>query len=294
MQRQYIVLGGWLGCQPKHLKSYKKLYNSLGFDVVVAIASPLSVIDSTLCHQSLPHNPIRAPSPNQWPNTDTAEFESDLLASEQQKRNTNMQDLAWRVLAKIYNSGTDAFIFHCFSNGGCFLWESLCRILLFRDNRDCDRKIASVLDKLYTKCNGVVYDSCPCWFGSKNEPSKLSQALRHCSPEEREDVMSVHGNRIDMVDDGIVTRNGEYFEYLASLPLDIPQLYLYSKNDELSNHERIAEMIKTRRSRQKRAVLEKSWDHSIHCNHIRKHAEDYTKALRALIRQLEVPREARL
>lgn len=285
-----VVIGGWLGCQPKHLKHYETLYNSLGFDILSIVASPLSVIDSTLCHQSSSQNPIRAPSSYQWPMRTGLNMDSPTA-----RQDTNMQDLAWKVLEDIYNSGADVFIFHCFSNGGCFLWESVCRVLLFKNNEDCNCETTAILEMLYEKCKGVVFDSCPCWFGSEQEPSsKLSQALQHCTLQERQNVFSVYGERIDVVDDNIEKRNIEFFEYLTLLPLDIPQLYLYSKNDELSNHEHIAMMIDMRRSRQKRPVLVQFWDYSIHCNHLRKHGKDYKIAVKAFMKELEVSCEARL
>ncbi|VEU37633.1 unnamed protein product [Pseudo-nitzschia multistriata] len=281
------VMGGWLGCQPKFLQRYEAMYNSLGFEVLSVVATPLSVIDSTLTYQSLPRNPIHVPSPSKWPLRAGANTESVPSARNGIARN-RMQDLAWNVLADIHNSGADVFVFHCFSNGGCFLWESICRILLFRDNKDCNRQVGAVLQALHDKCNGVVFDSCPCWFGTKEEGSKLSQALRHCSLEERQAVRSVHGERIDAVDDDLVNRSIEFFEYLAFLPLDVPQLYLHSKNDELSNHEYIEKIIETRQLHQKCPVLFKLWEHSIHCNHLRKHHKDYTEALKAFIKELNV------
>ena len=283
-----VVIGGWLGCQPKHLKRYEALYNSLGFDALSFVASPLSVVDSTLRRQRSPENKIQIPSPTQWPTSDTH------IYSASTKLDTNMQDLAWKVLGDVYNSRAEIFIYHSFSNGGCFLWETLCRILLFKNHKDCNCKTAAVLEELSIKCKGIVFDSCPAWFGSKGPSSKLWQALQHCSEEEKQHVISMNGARIHTVDDELLNRNLEYFHNLAACPLDIPQLYLYSENDELSKHEYIAKMIDTRRSRQKRPVLQQVWEHSIHCNHLREHCEDYTKTVKAFIQQLDISCEARL
>ena len=41
-----------------------------------------------------------------------------------------MEELAFQVLEQVYTKNPDYYIFHVFSNGGCFLWESTCRILL--------------------------------------------------------------------------------------------------------------------------------------------------------------------
>jgi len=283
-----VVIGGWLGCQPKHLKRYETLYNSLGFDALSFVASPLSVVDSTLRCQRSPQNKIQIPSSKQWP---TSSVQLNYASA---KIDTNMQDLAWKVLGDIYKSRAKIFIYHSFSNGGCFLWESICRILLFKNHKDCNRETAAVLEELYIKCKGVVFDSCPAWFGSKTPSSKLWQALQHCSEEEKQHVISMYGARIHTVDDELVNRNLEYFQNLAACPIDIPQLYIYSKNDELSKHEYIAKTIDTRRSRQKRPVLQQVWEKSTHCNHLREHGEDYTKAIKAFMQQLNILCESRL
>jgi hypothetical protein len=286
-----VVIGGWLGCNPKHLKPYERLHNSLGFDALSFVASPLCIIDSTIRHQNSPQEKIRIPSFKQWPSRCTNGFVDALIT----KSDSKMQDLAWKVLGDIYNSEAEVFIYHSFSNGGCFLWESICQILLLKDNKDCDHEISTVLERLHDKCKGVIFDSCPAWFGTKQEPfSKLWQALQHCTEEEKQRVRSVYGARINTVDEGMVDRNLEYFENLATFPFDIPQLYLYSKNDDLSRHECISKLIDSRRSRQKCPVLGKVWERSIHCGHLREHGEDYKKAVKAFIQQLNILVVARL
>lgn len=278
-----VVIVGWLGCQPKHLKCYETLYNSLGFDSLSFVASPSSVVDSTL---SLPRqNKIIIPSSDQWP--------APPIGSSSNFFDT-MQDWAWKVLGEIYSSRAEIFMLHVFSNGGCFLWESLCQILfLSKNHKDCNPEIAAVLGGLSTKCKGVVFDSCPCWFGSKRT-SKLSQALQHCSKEEKQRVVSIFGERIFTVDNDILNRNVEYFHNLTECPFDIPQLYLYSKNDDLCNHEYITRLIKVRRSRQKHPILWKVWDQSIHCAHLREHRKDYEKIIMEFVQQINIFCQARL
>jgi hypothetical protein len=286
-----VVIGGWLGCNPKHLKPYERLYNSLGFDALSFVASPLCVIDSTISHQNSPQEKIHIPSFEQWPSISTNAF----VDASSRKSDSKMQALAWKVLGDIHNSEAEVFIYHSFSNGGCFLWESICQILLLKDKQDCNHEILTVLERLHDKCKGVIFDSCPAWFGTNQEPSsKLWQALQHCTEEERQRVHSIYGARIHTVDEGMVDRNLEYFENLTTFPFDIPQLYLYSKNDDLSRHEYISKLIDIRRSRQKHPVLEKAWERSIHCSHLREHGEDYKKAVKAFTQQLNALVVARL
>lgn len=272
-----VVIGGWLGSRPKQLKRYEELYNSLGFDTLPVVASPLSVVGSTLHLQSSHRNKIGIPTSTYW-------YEPAVqLVSED-----NLQDLAWKILRCIYTSRAEIFIFHSFSNGGCFLWESVCRALLQKSNTNCDRETTEILEKLYRKCKGVVFDSCPCWFDPRpGSSSRLWEALQYCSIEERQRVISVYGARIKTTDNDVANRNKEYFQYLATVPLDAPQLYLFCKNDELCNHEQISKIIETRRSRQNYPIMEQVWDESIHCNHLRVHRDDYTKAVKDFVKQID-------
>lgn len=296
-----VVIGGWLGCQPRHLKRYETLYNSLGFDSKSFVASPISVIDSTLSPRR--HNRIiQIPSSDQWPqppfntsNKNVSECTIGASSSSCGKFDT-IDDLAWKVLGDVYNSQAEIFIFHAFSNGGCFLWESLCQILLLSKNchhqKDCiSPEIIAVLKELYIKCKGVIFDSCPCWFGSKGN-SNLFQAIQYCSEEEKQRIISVFGidERIftKTTDENILNRNLEFFHNLTVCPFDIPQLYMYSKNDDLSKHEYIIKMINNRRSRQKQVVLQRVWDKSIHCAHLREHGDDYVKAVKEFIQQIDI------
>lgn len=284
-----VVIGGWLGCKRKHLEAYERLYNSLGFDVLSVVASPLCVIDATLNRQGIPGDERDYPSSEQWP--DSANENDDPSSSDEI---TEMQALAWDVLGTIHNSQAYIFVYHSFSNGGCFLWEGMCQIML-SSNAARDRKISSALDNLRGRCRGVVFDSCPAWFGSKQgSSSELWQALRHCSEGEKRRVEEVYGDRLKIVSKAMVNRNLEYFENLATFQIDIPQLYLYSKNDDLSKHEHISEMIATRGSRQKHSVLKQAWEDSIHCGHLRKHNEDYKEAVKAFIQQLDTSYHAGL
>ena len=273
-----VVIGGWLGCNPRHLKSYERLYKPLGFESLSFVASPLCVIDAALCYQNSYQERIEIPSFESWPNMTSDTFPNSDI---------KMEALAWKVLGYIHNSQAEEFIYHSFSNGGCFLWESICKILLLKDSKYCNREIAAILQQLHDKCKGVVFDSCPAWFGMKQgKTSKLGQALRYCSKEEKQRVHSVYGARIHTVDAIMVNRNLEYFENLATCPFDIPQLYLYSKNDDLSRHEYISKMIDIRRLRQEKPILKKVWEQSIHCRHLLEHRDDYQNALEAFLQQL--------
>lgn len=285
-----VVLAGWLGCKQKHLKPYERFYNSLGFDALSVIAPPFCIIDSTVSQQNSSEEEFHHDVFQQSPRSINS-FLDELSTNS----DTKMQALAWRVIRDIYFSQAEVFIYHSFSNGGCFLWESICKILLLKDKKYCNRETSLVLERIHSKCKGVIFDSCPAWFGTNQDRSSmLWQALQYCSKEERQRIDSIYGARIRTVDKNMLNRNLEYFENLAAFPIDIPQLYLYSKNDALCKQEYISMMIGVRSSRQKSHVFKKVWENSIHCSHLRKHSEDYKEAVKAFIQQLDFFVQARL
>lgn len=132
------------------------------------------------------------------------------------------------------------------------------------------------LPSLSANCNGVIFDSCPAWMG--DDPTGLWKALQHCSVEDREQAIQLYGDeRLRQVD--ARQRNREYFDFLTTNTLDVPQLYLYSHNDALSDASRIAALVEERQNHQSQAVLQQAWTESMHCAHLREHPEAYRAAV---------------
>ena len=324
-----VVLGGWLGCQPRHLRPYERLYESMGYEVLSVIPSPLCVIGATLNdgESDDAHHPtaieggsssparIAPPQPgsNSVPTNPTtpASVEEAVAFSRQDNdgdKNDNdeivtMRDLAWNVLREVHDRRADGFLYHSFSNGGCFLWESLSRILLghggggdhrarrYRDrgaNPPAPHLRQAVVQGLRDRCRGVVFDSCPAWFGPTASGGggigSIERALGHCSAADREMVRAVYGDRLRTAD--TEKRNRAYFRALAGSPLNLPQLYLYGADDKLASHEHITGMVRRRRSAQTRPVLAVRWERSRHCGHLRDHPDEYRAAVRSFLRRL--------
>jgi hypothetical protein len=264
----------------RYLQRYEALYDSLGYETLSVIASPQAIANTSL------HSPST---------TTTVHFPSNsnrIGATPQHLKSTDnidtIEELAWKVLKQIYTKNPEYYMFHVFSNGGCFLWESACQILLndkrFQNNsknNDQQQQQQDILTELSLKCKGVVFDSCPAWFGS--EPAKLWLALQHCTDKEKEDVISVHGDRVYTLDDDMKKRNQEYFDFLHNNKMDVPQLYLYSMNDNLSIPTHITNLVNIRRSVQKQPVLQKVWEESIHCAHLLQHPNEYKQAIKEFL-----------
>lgn len=280
-RQQLVVIGGWLGCQRKFLRRYEELYNSLGFETLTVVPTPRSTVEATLqLYRGKNQHRIQPPSPKGWP---YSSFTSSSSSSSLDGDYGTMGEMAWDVLGKVYGMDPTMFLYHSFSNGGCFLWESICRIMEFQMDDTGDVEMGRQLKSLSSKCYGVVFDSCPAWFGSP--PSKLWHALKHCSEIERQDIVSMYGPKVLTFSQRNTDRNQEYFDYLTEWSVvDIPQLYVYSKNDDLSDYDYIEMLIQNRRSIQRSPVLTQCWEVSEHCAHLREHPQDYKLAIEDFIR----------
>ena len=194
-----------------------------------------------------------------------------------------LQQVIWHgkffgdLLREIENHKADNIIFHVFSNGGCFVWEH------FRRALDNSQSFHYPVSTLKSKVKGVVFDSCPAWFG--DDTSGLALALQHCSDTEKQEILDRFGSIVFSSDDGIEyrdrrqRRNQEYFQYLTDDHLDIPQLYLYCMNDPLSDCNKIDDLVAWRRQTFRGPILRKRWTDSVHCAHLVKHQNEYKQQI---------------
>jgi hypothetical protein len=305
-RRPLVVLAGWLGGRVSQLKRYEQLYQSMGLDTFSMVVSTVAIVDCTLTMQQeqrqrqLPAFVVSNHHSSSPPVHETPQPPRSL--------DSTIQDWAWYTLQTIHDRQPPYYFVHVFSNGGCFLWESICRILeqhschginVQQPDDDDDKSQNTsplsqnqvqpepVLTQLATTCHGIIFDSCPAWFGA--DPSGLWTVLQqHCSAEDIQQVMEVFGeDRLRLVP---VARNQEYFDYLTynNTSMSIPQLYLYSIDDPLSNADSIAKLVQERRKQQLRLVrgrsccpiiLEYVWEQSMHCAHLRQHPEEYRQAI---------------
>jgi hypothetical protein len=295
--RPVVVLGGWLGCQKPLLRRYEELYRRLGFDVMSYIASPQIVVGSTFYCR-----PIVFPdSSSGWPATahpiHAATRWSSSSASSQNL--DDMQQLAWLVLSEVHRKQPHSFLYHGFSNGGCFLWEQIIRILDEKENRSSSNNnnqdseashneqqlVEDTLSFLRHRLKGVVFDSCPAWFEAI--PSGLRMALQHCSWSEKLDILIQYGPGA-MLYDGQKERAlsnqrcRDFFRLLyENSSLDISELYLYSEDDQLSSFEHIDKLVHHRKSLRTKEcpVGSHCWKQSQHCAHLRMHPEEYARQI---------------
>ena len=329
------------------------MYESFGFDTITVVASPVAVVDATIrmYDEVDDDDDKREGDGNNRVTTTRRKYQKGGEAVVNASSLRTMDDYAWKILNDIHESiiltcpgkvTNNFFIFHAFSNGGCFVWESVCRIFDNAINKFHSSKMNEHETKpprhkdlrlaleLSSRCRGVVFDSCPAWFGS--QPFKLWMALQHVmgttkesGPEAAEaggmnnvsslldglsSQLGVEKHRITTLDDSTRDRNLQYFDYLRgnsspsstsppptrningtssgrkgkknSIVSSFPQLYLYSKDDPLTDYEYVQSIIDNNRQKGM-VVFEKCWTDSIHCGHLKEHPNEYRAAVVELL-----------
>ena len=249
-----VILAGWLGCHPRNLRRYSQLYNSLGWDTIVQIASPRSIV------MSMSEGP-----------------------SYSQPSSSEMQHLAINTLKELQVLQPPYFIIHIFSNGGCFLWECI-RYILYE--QDTSKQLSSThssinVSNLKHKLIGVIFDSAPGYYDGKIDD--LQSALEYVSSDiERKDLLT----KTKTLDQNVVhQRFAEFWNGLLNDSTNIPQLYLYSQCDHLASAKYIEKLIEYRNDRigMKRRVWKHNFLDSEHCCHLLKYPEEYSKSVKEFL-----------
>jgi pimeloyl-ACP methyl ester carboxylesterase len=198
-----------------------------------------------------------------------------------------MHDLAWDTLRELHGQESPRFVVHSFSNGGCFLYEQIQRILCTR-HEQADIDTSEALMRL--EMVGAVFDSCP-----GLDLSTLDGALAYCSAEELEQLEAQLPNYRTDLQRHLGLRQDEFRHHMLETSPDMPQLYIYSRNDLLAPfapldqlvEERARNALRRMQSRQagqapqfplgvvRKLVL----DDSPHCAHYLYHRDQYEAAL---------------
>jgi hypothetical protein len=109
-----------------------------------------------------------------------------------------MDDLAEDVLnclrSNLTKDNNNYFLYHGFSNGGCFLWEHL-RTMMDDDDTFDDNTTTTITTTTNTSSHfniqsrlwGVVFDSCPAWF---EDVRGIQIALDHRTPNKRQAILT--------------------------------------------------------------------------------------------------------
>lgn len=270
VQRPLVVLFGWLGCQPKFLRRYEAFYQKSGCHVISRIARPYVIVKTVFASNELN-------IPRSFPRKMTEHPQS-------------VQDEAWRVLAEIDESDAPYVFFHVFSNGGCFVWEQIRQILDLSEDKspkmdDVPEPVRRALARIRQKTSGVIFDSCP---AEKLELIHL--AMNYCTFSERLETLTKTGFDYlllpyrTQLQDTAKMRAKQYMTNLREDPWNLPQLYLYSMDDQLAPYEAIENLVHERQLMHgKDRIFRRVWSKSGHCAHILHHPEEYQTAVTSFV-----------
>ena len=159
-----------------------------------------------------------------------------------------------------------------------------------------------ILFQIRQQLRGVVFDSCPI-----SDLHRLPEALQHCTIMERIQVVRFcHYQYLTMntnpsIKEQVQHRIKNYVTGLQNDPLDIKQLYLYSRDDPLAPSSFIDELVQYRRHYRRqhhqplreacsnvdmdddKRIMSFVWETSQHCGHYIHHPKEYTKAIESLL-----------
>lgn len=199
-RRPFVVLIGWLGCQPKHIQRYEKtLYQ--GFEILTRIPTPAQVIAATLRATSRGAAGAALQPPRTWPyhykyhssswsssSSSSSSLNDDDTKSQQVDCQRQALDsttintaeaLAWEILAQMDASDAPVFMIHVFSNGGSFVLEAMVNILAAAAEDSCgdsrhgteaesrhdaasfSKPVQRRLQSIQARLAGIVVDSAP-------------------------------------------------------------------------------------------------------------------------------------
>lgn len=291
-KKPLVVLAGWLGCQQRSLRRYEELFTKKGFQVLSTVATPTQVAEC--CFRPLPSPSLQCPS--DWPHTN----HKDSLTSSSDVAKESMQSHAWNILQEVHQHQSPYIVFYAFSNGGCFVWQEVRRILhaaatadkssqidrLAKDNnpiQNLEEEQHSQLLTIQQRMAGVVFDSCP-----SRQLALMGFALAFCTWKERFNVAKAYGFDVvfspPFLSQSKKTianlRSVAYYRGLKEDPWELPQLYLYSHNDMLIPSTVVEDLVLHRRDMLGAdRILSHKWMASRHCAHFVDHAEEYEATL---------------
>ncbi|KAL7496143.1 hypothetical protein ACHAWT_004391 [Skeletonema menzelii] len=248
--RPIVILAGWLGCHPKNLQRHVQMYDRLGYTSLIRIASPESVLHAMV---------DGPPAPNTHADDEADGNDRNNMCS------SESEHIAINTLQHIQKLQPPHFIIHIFSNNGCFLWEWI-RYILFH------KSSYNLQDKLI----GTIFDSAPAYFHGKIDG--LQSALEYVGNKEQRDNLIYLARSLNP--NLVKRRHNEFWNGLRDDIYgsgNVPQLYLYSDDDPLTNVTYLEELIAHRRQQISRK--ERIWSHkfvsSSHCGHLKSYPAEY-------------------
>lgn len=247
-RKPVVVLAGWLGCQPRHLRRYIEMYSGIGWQPIVRIGNPQAVV------AALSHGPS---------------------SNDQSSSQSEMKIVSLNLLQELRTLQPPLIAFHIFSNNGCFLWEWVRHLIFERTDWSSSSSVDS--NTVKEKIIGVIFDSAPAYYdGNASEIQTAFQYLD--STAEKERLLEI----TQTLDPQLMKqRFDNYWSGLRNDTINIPQLYLYSEHDALTSAQHLEELIayRTEVMREKNIIWKHAFTESAHCAHLLKYPQEYTESV---------------
>lgn len=175
-----------------------------------------------------------------------------------------------QVLADLLKENKDReIVFYPFSNGGCAIYH------MMTDSFDSSTFPGQ-------NVRGEIFDSCPI-VPNQESASAVSKAfsgvinIRFLEP-----VISMFAKMMVFV---AVNKNKDvkyFMEKMRNSNLTSPQLFLFSKDDDLAPYQDIIDFISARQDKGIK-TQHRLWEKSQHCGHLRNHPEEYIELVNKFI-----------
>jgi hypothetical protein len=254
------LLLGWLGSQKQHLDKYAEMYQGiLNADVAILQPSLLQTAIPSLAHRGV------------------FKFFDDTLATKQKD---------------------GPVLVHCMSNAGWLAFGTILHLTSFASAEGTspalnDPRLQSALafkDRiLNNRLRGIVIDSAPSYaLPGIWARGTVAAALGKSAETINEDLPSTVAAVQHLAERYLalpsISRHLRQTRaaWTSQLPLDVPQLYLYSTADNLIPFKQIESFIQGQQQRGV-AISSHSWDDSGHCEHLRVHPEQYTRLVHSFV-----------
>ncbi|XP_069126972.1 transmembrane protein 53-like [Argopecten irradians] len=242
-----VILIGWAGCKDQYLAKYSKIYEQ----------------NRCITIRYIPPREITF-------------FKPHLL-----------HGIGVRVLDLIgdFNLEESPVFFHIFSNNGAFVYSEISRILHSKEGRKFSK----------LKVKGLIVDSAP----GKRRLIKAAQAFALSTGNSSFMRMAyfigmvtylfflriyLFLSRIFNRSTGITVNPYSVYEYIKEDKARWPQLYLYSKSDEIIPHTDVEEIVNYRKDKLKLHIQSECWETSKHVSILREYPEPYANKCLMFVR----------
>lgn len=257
-----VLLFGWLGAQMRHVNKYSQLYHARNCATV------------TGCAESF-----------------------DILLVNKSTLDAFALDAAKKVIAILKDNGNEDLpvLAHVFSNGGTMPLNRL-ETLIHKANRACARDNASELDhdlillgKAMEK-GGEIFDSSPAFpdltTGRRAIASSVPNALLSFFLQSFLTVLVL----IDSQREQLLcyrSKTNQLWDHVMDRAISPRAAYVYSTADNITNHEKLEELIAHRSSKVGADnILVEKFNDSDHVMHLRKHPKQYAALIDEMLTRI--------